>query len=173
MKKVLLTMLTAVLMCCACTSGTSDEASGTDEEKRYDAMLRKTQWEKIVEEAAEHPIQSQACYKVLRLAQFRLGQAGKEAIMECLLNSRDVLSSETAALMMSDVYFQLSMVNMAQRAAFEALVTTKSANAKTRALQRLTETALVTGQYEIARKYISILEEEGSVSCLSTTASES
>jgi DNA polymerase III psi subunit len=163
MKKVLLTMLTAVLMCCACTSGTSDEASGTDEEKRYDAMLRKTQWEKIVEEAAEHPIQSQACYKVLRLAQFRLGQAGKEAIMECLLNSRDVLSSETAALMMSDVYFQLSMVNMAQRAAFEALVTTKSTNAKTRALQRLTETALVTGQYEIARKYISILEEEGSV----------
>ena len=83
--------------------------------------------------------------------------------MECLLNSRDVLSSETAALMMSDVYFQLSMVNMAQRAAFEALVTTKSTNAKTRALQRLTETALVTGQYEIARKYISILEEEGSV----------
>jgi hypothetical protein len=52
MKKVLLTMLTTVLMCCACTSGTSDEASGTDEEKRYDAMLRKTQWEKIVEEAA-------------------------------------------------------------------------------------------------------------------------
>jgi DNA polymerase III psi subunit len=65
--------------------------------------------------------------------------------------------------MMTDVSFQLSMVNRAQRAAFEALVTTKSTNAKTRALQRLTETALVTGQYEIARKYISILEEEGSV----------
>ena len=114
-------------------------------------------------EAAEHPIQSQACHKVLRLAQYRLGQAGKEAILECLANSKDVLSSETAALMMSDVYIQLGMVNMAQRAAFEAMVTTKSAKAKTRALQRLTETALVTGQYEIALKYISILEEEGTV----------
>ena len=161
MKKVLLTMLTAALMGSACSQQAGDEASGTEEELRYDAMQRNTQWEQIVAEAAEHPIQSQACHKVYRLAQYRLGQAGKEAILECLANSNDVLSSETAALMMSDVYIQLGMVNMAQRAAFEALVTTKSNKAKTRALQRLTETALVTTQYELAKKYISILEEDG------------
>jgi hypothetical protein len=151
----------------ACTSHSTDAAGsgvGTDEELRYDALQIKGQWADIVDEAAKHPIQSQACHKVLRLAQYRLGQAGNEAIMDCLSNSRDVLSSETAALMMSDVYIQLSMVNMSQRAAFEALVTTNSPETRTRALQRLTETALITSQYEVARKYIAILEEEGRVS---------
>lgn len=150
----------------ACTSHSTDAAGsgvGTDEELRYDALQIKGQWADIVDEAAKHPIQSQACHKVLRLAQYRLGQAGNEAIMDCLSNSRDVLSSETAALMMSDVYIQLSMVNMSQRAAFEALVTTNSPETRTRALQRLTETALITSQYEVARKYIAILEEEGRV----------
>lgn len=151
----------------ACTSHSTDVAGsgvGTDEELRYDALQIKGQWADIVDEAAKHPIQSQACHKVLRLAQYRLGQADNEAIMDCLSNSRDVLSSETAALMMSDVYIQLSMVNMSQRAAFEALVTTNSPETRTRALQRLTETALITSQYEVARKYIAILEEEGRVS---------
>ena len=151
----------------ACTSHSTDAAGsgvGTDEELRYDALQIKGQWADIVDEAAKHPIQSQACHKVLRLAQYRLGQADNEAIMDCLSNSRDVLSSETAALMMSDVYIQLSMVNMSQRAAFEALVTTNSPETRTRALQRLTETALITSQYEVARKYIAILEEEGRVS---------
>ena len=151
----------------ACTSHSTDAAGsrvGTGEELRYDALQIKGQWADIVDEAAKHPIQSQACHKVLRLAQYRLGQAGNEAIMDCLSNSRDVLSSETAALMMSDVYIQLSMVNMSQRAAFEALVTTNSPETRTRALQRLTETALITSQYEVARKYIAILEEEGRVS---------
>lgn len=151
----------------ACTSHSTDAAGsgvGTDEELRYDALQIKGQWADIVDEAAKHPIQSQACHKVLRLAQYRLGQAGNEAIMDCLSNSRDVLCSETAALMMSDVYIQLSMVNMSQRAAFEALVTTNSPETRTRALQRLTETALITSQYEVARKYIAILEEEGRVS---------
>ena len=150
----------------ACTSHSTDAAGsgvGTGEELRYDALQIKGQWADIVDEAAKHPIQSQACHKVLRLAQYRLGQAGNEAIMDCLSNSRDVLSSETAALMMSDVYIQLSMVNMSQRAAFEALVTTNSPETRTRALQRLTETALITSQYEVARKYIAILEEEGRV----------
>lgn len=150
----------------ACTSHSTDAAGsgvGTDEELRYDALQIKGQWADIVDEAAKHPIQSQACHKVLRLAQYRLGQAGNEAIIDCLSNSRDVLSSETAALMMSDVYIQLSMVNMSQRAAFEALVTTNSPETRTRALQRLTETALITSQYEVARKYIAILEEDGRV----------
>jgi hypothetical protein len=70
-----------------------------------------------------------------------------------------VLSSEVAAMMMSDVYIQLGMVTMAQRAAFEAMVKRADVADCERPLRRLTETALVTGQYELASKYIAIVEK--------------
>jgi hypothetical protein len=64
-------------------------------------------------------------------------------------------------MMMSDVYMQLGFAALAQRAAFEAMVVTKNDKMKRRALQRLTETAIITKQYDVALKYISVLEEIG------------
>ena len=84
--------------------------------------------------------------------------SGKEAIYDCLSDSRQVLTSPMAAMMMSDLYLQLGMTNMAQRAAFEAMVKTHDAKDNGRALRRLTETAIITGQYDLALKYISLLE---------------
>ena len=48
---------------------------------------------------------------------------------------------------------------MSQRAAFEAMEAIPNYNKSGRALKRLTETAIITGQYEVALKYIAILEE--------------
>ena len=96
---------------------------------------------------------------MVRLAQYRLGQAGQDAVFECLSDSHDALSSELAAMMLSDVYIQLGMVTMAQRAAFEAMVKHADVTDCERPLRRLTETALITGQYELALKYIAIVEE--------------
>ena len=45
------------------------------------------------------------------------------------------------------------------RMMFEAMESMSNYNKSARALCRLTETAIVTGQYEVALKYISILEE--------------
>lgn len=60
---------------------------------------------------------------------------------------------------MSDVYMQMAMVNMAQRAAFEAMESVPNHNKSGRALLRLTETNIVTGQYDVARRYIGILQQ--------------
>ena len=96
----------------------SSHIEGTQEEKEFDALQIKGKWSQIIEKYQERPTSSLACRKVMRLAQIQKGLVGKEAIYECLSDSREVLTSPTAALMMSDVYMQLGMVNMAQRAAF-------------------------------------------------------
>jgi hypothetical protein len=147
-----------IAVCCfSCSAETP--FSGTDEEREYDVLQLKGKWEQIVEKNAQEPTQSLACHKVVRLAQYRLGQAGKEAVIECVADPHEVLSSELAAMMMSDVYIQLGMVTMAQRAAFEAMVKHDDVADCERPLRRLTETALITGQYELALKYISIIEK--------------
>ena len=146
------------LLVISCSSSTS-RLDGTDEEREYDALQLKGKWEQIVEKSTKQPVQSLACHKVVRLAQYRLGRAGQDAVFECLADSKMVLSSEVAAMMMSDVYIQLGMVTMAQRAAFEAMVKKTDVVDCERPLRRLTETALITGQYELALKYIAIVEE--------------
>ena len=147
------------LLTVGCSSSASARLDGTDEEREYDALQLNGKWEQIVKKNAAKPTQSLACHKVVRLAQFYLGQVGQEAVLECLADSRDVLSSEVAAMMMSDVYIHLGMVTMAQRAAFEAMVKHADVADCERPLRRLTETALITGQYELALKYIAIVEE--------------
>ena len=150
--------LLLVLLSVGC-SRYSSRLDGTDEEREYDALQLKGKWEQIVEKARQQPTQSLACRKVVCLAQYRLGRRGRDAVMECLADSKMVLTGELAAMMMSDVYMQLGMVTMAQRAAFEAMVKKTDVKDCERPLRRLAETALITGQYELALKYIAIVEE--------------
>ena len=160
MKKVVLRLMTFVflLLVNGCSSSTN-HLDGTEEERAYDALQLKGEWEQIVEKNAKQPTQSLPCHKVVRLAQYRLGQAGEEAVFDCLSDAHEVLTSEVAAMMMSDVYIQLGMVAMAQRTAFEAMVKHSEVAGCERSLRRLTEVALITGQYELALKYIAIVEE--------------
>lgn len=140
-------------------SSSSVRLDGTEEERAYDVLQLNGKWEQIVEKNFHEPTHSLACRKVVRLAQYRLGQAGQDAVYECLSDSHDALSSELAAMMMSDVYIQLGMVTMSQRAAFEAMVKHADVADCERPLRRLTETALITGQYDVALKYIAIVEQ--------------
>ena len=152
-----LLLLLMVAIASSCSSDTPIQ--GTDEEHEYDELQLEGNWEKIIEKSRGTQVTSLACQKVVRLAELRLGRAGKDAVYECLANSHEVLTSPTAALMMSDVYLQIGMVNMAQRAAFESLSKAPDVKINGRAYRRLTETAIITGQYEVALKYISLLEE--------------
>ena len=64
-----------------------------------------------------------------------------------------------AAMMMSDLYFQMGFTTMAQRAAFEVMESTSNYNKSARELMRLVETNLIIGEYQVALKYISLLED--------------
>ena len=137
MKRIVSWLLLPVLIAAVSSCSSNTPLDGTEEERAYDVLQLNGKWEQIVEKNFHEPTHSLACRKVVRLAQYRLGQAGQDAVFECLSDSHDALSSELAAMMVK-----------------HADVTDCE-----RPLRRLTETALITGQYELALKYIAIVEQ--------------
>lgn len=145
-------------MFCGCQR-TPELVSGTPEEQAYDLLLQKGKWADIVVMNRKQPTKSSACRNAVRLASWYLGQCSREELDLCLADSHGVLGSETSALMMSDIYMRLGMVNMARRAAFDAMVAMRSEKPNSRALKRLTEVAIITRENELARKYLLIGEQ--------------
>lgn len=129
------------------------------EELSYDFLQRRGQWEQIIRKSQENSPSSQACQYVVRMAMHQTGRISDSEMFTDLALSNNAINSRTAAYMMSDVYMYAGLVNLSQRASFEAMASIEDFSMSGRALQRLTETALVTGQYQVAKKYISILEE--------------
>ena len=129
------------------------------EELEYDLMQRKGEWEQIIQKSDQSFPQSLACQYVVRMAKHQTDRIGDGDMFSDLALSNNAMSSMTSAYMMSDVYIYAGLVNMAQRASFEAMASIEDFSMSGRALQRLTETALITGQYRVARKYISILDK--------------
>jgi hypothetical protein len=58
-----------------------------------------------------------------------------------------------------EIYFNLGLVNTAQRFAFEAMEAIPNYNKSGRVVKRLVETNLINGQYEVARKYLQMLQK--------------
>ena len=130
-----------------------------NEELSYDFLQRKGQWEQLIQKSQSKQPQSLACQHVVRMAMHHTGSISDSEMFTDLALTNDAINSRTAAYIMSDVYMYAGLVNMSQRASFEAMASIEDFSMSGRALQRLTETALVTGQYRIAEKYISIMEK--------------
>lgn len=128
------------------------------EEIEYDVMLRMGLWQRIVRKGEQKEPATTACLITVRYAQWRSGQQGEMEMDPAWLNPKVVMNSQPSAFMASELYFQMGMVRMSQRAAFEAMEAVYC-NKSGRALRRLAETALITGEDEVASKYLSILEE--------------
>ena len=129
------------------------------EELSYDFLQRRGQWEQIIEKSQKDKPQSLACLHVVRMAMHQTGRISDGEMFSDLALTNDAMTSTTSAYMMSDIYMYAGLVNLSQRASFEAMASVEDFSMSGRALQRLTETALVTGQYRVAEKYISILEK--------------
>lgn len=124
----------------------------------YDYLQRQGKWPKIIQLSKHKEPQTKACQNVVLLANFMTRQTDESTLFNTLKTGRMVLTSRTAAFIMSDIYMQMGMVAMSQRAAFEAMESIEDFNKSGRALQRLAVTNLVCGQYEVARKYMLLLE---------------
>ena len=129
------------------------------EELSYDFLQRRGQWEQIIQKSENAYPQSLACQYVVSMAKHQTGRIGDNEMFTDLTLTNNAINSRTAAYMMSDIYMYAGLVNLSQRASFEAMASIEDFSMSGRALQRLTETALVTGQYRVAEKYISILEK--------------
>ncbi len=131
----------------------------TDEEMHYDYLLRYARWQDIAEEGLRQEPRSVACKNLVQLARYQTGQTREEELFMTLAVSNHALSDRTSAFIMSDVYFHTGLVNMSQRAAFEAMESIEDFNKSGRSLMRLTETNIVTGNYKVALKYIALMDK--------------
>ncbi len=129
----------------------------------YDLLVRGNRWEQVIRKAERQQpdLPQSVCATNLALGMTnQMGhrasdffQNGPEGLFPAF--NKDPFSTLTTA----EVYFQLGLINTAQRYYFEAMEAAPNYKKSCRCIRRLAETNLLNGQYGVARKYLHILEK--------------
>ena len=130
---------------------------------QYDFMARHQQWNRILETANREKPNNQIGVTVQNLA---LAMHG--VLLDQLFNYHqngiagllpDVKEDATSPLPTAEAFYQLGMINVAQRTVFEAQEAILDFQKSSRCYVRLAQTNLINGQYEVARKYLTALQK--------------
>ena len=129
----------------------------------YDYLVRTQQWDAVIAKAEqENPdLPMSVCATNLALAMkeqlteraFDFYQRGSEGLLPKFERNY------TTTLVTGEAYFQLGLINTAQRFAFEAMEAIPNYNKSARCVRRLAETNLINGHYAVARKYLAMLKK--------------
>lgn len=132
-----------------------------EETMRYDFMARMEMWNRIMMRADEKNPQDPASLSCLNLAlaktgrmadhQFEYWQSGSEGLIPAFVNDF------TSPVSTGEIFWHLGMVNTAQRYAFEAQEAIPDFQKSARCYQRLAQTNIVNGDWDVARKYLKAL----------------
>lgn len=127
----------------------------------YDYMVRANDWEGILRYSDAHQPDLPLSVSATNLAAAMTGQLdaiafnyrqhGPEGLIPPFM--KETLSSWTTG----EIFFQLGLVNSAQRFYFEGMEAIPNYNKSSRAIRRLAETAIVRGDYTLAKKYLTML----------------
>lgn len=128
----------------------------------YDYMVRANNWNGILEYSDRHDPDLPLSVSATNLAAGMTGQLDARAFeyyqhgTEGLIPpfAKETLSSWTTG----EIFFQLGMTNSAQRFYFEGMEAIPNYNKSGRAVRRLAETAIIRGEYTLAEKYLTMLE---------------
>lgn len=128
----------------------------------YDYMVRANDWEGILRYSDAHDPDLPLSVSATNLAAAMTGQLdarafnyrqhGSEGLIPPFI--KETLSSWTTG----EIFFQLGLVNSAQRFYFEGMEAIPNYNKSSRAIRRLAETAIIRGNYTLADKYLRLLE---------------
>lgn len=128
----------------------------------YDYLVRTTQWNKVLLKAGKKSPDTPNTVVCLNLAlqqtgrlpyaQFNYFQNGSEGLLQSC--ERDFVSPVPTA----EAMLRLGMVNAAQQYYFEAQEAIPNFRKSGRLTRRLAETNIINGQYEVARKYLKMLQ---------------
>lgn len=129
----------------------------------YDYLVRANRWETIIQKSERRQADLPVSVCATNLALAMTGQLGERAFdffqhgAEGLLPrfERNFVSLQ----LIGEAYFQLGLVNTAQRMTFEAMEAIPNYNKSARAVKRLAETNLINGQYAVAQKYLNMLKK--------------
>lgn len=129
----------------------------------YDYLVRAQKWNKILGKSYNHPPETM---NGIWCTNFALGMRGtllddmffyKQDGPDGLL--MDATRMQPLALYsISDIAFEIGMINSAERFAFDVKQRLPNNHKSGRIYQRLAETNLVNGHYKIARKYMHVLQ---------------
>ena len=130
---------------------------------QYDFMARHQQWNRILQTISTEKPNNQIGVTVQNLALAMNGM-----LLEQMANFNqngivgllpDVKEDAASPLPTAEAFYQLGMINVAQRTVFEAQEAILDFQKSGRCYQRLAQTNLINGQYEVARKYLSALQK--------------
>ena len=143
------------------------QAYGFDKKKydliEYDYLVRVGDWNAIIRKAEKQMPDLPMSVSATNLALAKTNQVGDRAFDFFQRGTEGLLPrferNFATAQLTGEIYFNLGLVNTAQRFAFEAMEAIPNYNKSARVVKRLAETNLINGQYEVARKYLKILEK--------------
>lgn len=129
----------------------------------YDYLVRIKDWNGIIAKADKQTPDLPMSVCATNLALAMTNQLGERAFDFYQRSSEGLLPpferNFATTMLTGEAYFHLGLVNTAQRFAFEAMEAIPNYNKSARAVKRLAETNLINGQYEVARKYLRMLEK--------------
>ena len=130
---------------------------------QYDFMACHQQWNRILETVNAEKPNNQIGVTVQNLALamhgmladhlFDYNQNGLAGLLP------DVQSDATSPMPTAEAFYQLGMINVAQRTVFEAQEAILDFQKSGRCYKRLAQTNLINGSYEVARKYLLALQK--------------
>lgn len=130
---------------------------------RYDLLVRSQQWDKIVAIAEKKQPDLPLSVASLNLALGMRGELNNRGMQFYQNGWQGAFPSFNknfeSSIVTAEIYYQLGLVNTAQRLDFEAMEAIPDNNKSARLVKRLAETNLINGQYAVARKYLKILQK--------------
>lgn len=129
---------------------------------KYDMCLRTRDWSRAIKMGEKSEAKSPLELATINFALAMRGELAERMFEFKQVNSEGLLpvfGREVFTTMMTgDIYFELGMVNTAQRFAFEAQESIPNQQKSGRLTRRLAEVAIVDGKYELAKRYLGVLE---------------
>ena len=153
------------VVCCAAVIGCPN--LGFDAKKyelmEYDYLVRIRDWKGIIAKAEKQTPDLPMSVSATNLALGMTNQLGERAFDFYQRTSEGLLPqferNFATTQLAGDIYFYLGLINTAQRFAFEAMEAIPDYNKSGRVIKRLAETNLINGEYEVARKYLQMLDK--------------
>ena len=129
----------------------------------YDYLVRIGDWNGIIAKAEKQMPDLPMSVSATNLALGMTNQLGDRAFDFYQRGTEGLLPkferNFATSQLTGEIYFNLGLVNTAQCFAFEAMEAIPNYNKSARVVKRLAETNLINGQYEVARKYLQMLEK--------------
>jgi hypothetical protein len=128
----------------------------------YDYLVRTHQWQRIIEKAGKHPASSPMSVSCVNLALAMQGQLC-DRLFEFYQNGAEGLfptftRDMTSPLPTAEVFYQLGMINDAERYTFEAQEAIPNYRKSGRLTRRIAQCEIINGNYGVAAKYLRMLE---------------